>query len=61
MSYEDFIRLTGLLRLVKSTVGPLYGHWKQYGDTFGEPRTVRECLAAFGWELFDPTKNELAD
>jgi hypothetical protein len=48
-------------RLVRSSPGELYGFWRQYGDVWGEPRTVRDWFADLKLEVVDATPEDEAD
>jgi len=61
LTYEDFAFLPGEHRYVKVRSGPLYGFWRQYGDIYGEPRTVQEWLNDLNLELVNLTEDDLRD
>jgi len=60
MTYLEFCYLpeTTLRRVSE---GPLYGFWHQYGDIYGEARTVKEWLHDIGWHIVDATEDDLKD
>ena len=60
MTYEEFCFLSET-ELRRVTEGPLYGFWHQFGDVFGEARTVKEWLNDIGWHIVEPTKDDLKD
>jgi hypothetical protein len=45
-------------KLVKVKAGTLYGFWKQYGDVYGEARTVREWLEDTNQHIVEPLTEE---
>jgi hypothetical protein len=60
MTYLEFCFLPET-SLSKVREGALYGFWRQYGDIYGEPRTVKEWLDDLGWQLVEPTEDDLKD
>lgn len=60
MAYDEFCYLPET-RFRKVQTGPLYNFWQQYGDIYGEPRTVEEWLHSIGWHIVEPTPDELKD
>ncbi len=60
MTYLEFCFLPETT-LRKTSEGALYGFWSQYGDIYGEPRTVKEWLEDIGWQLVEPTEDDLKD
>ncbi|UOQ67440.1 hypothetical protein [Hymenobacter volaticus] len=60
MLYEEFCLLPDT-KLRKIKEGPLYGFWRQYGDVFGEPRTVQEWLDDIGRVIVEPTDDDTKD
>ena len=60
LTHDDLTNLTGKYRLLKRNEGALYGWWRQCPDR-GEPRTVREWLDDFSWEIVEPTESDTDD
>ena len=60
MTYLEFCSLPETT-LRKTSEGASYGFWCQYGDIYGEPRTVKEWLDDIGWHLVEPTEDDLKD
>jgi hypothetical protein len=60
LTYDEFCFLPEV-RLKKVRDTELYGWWREYGDVWGECRTVKEWLNDFNWELVEPTDSELRD
>ena len=57
LTYEEFCFLPDT-KLTKVKTAPLYDFWKQYGDVYGEPRTVREWLDDINWQIVEPVTDE---
>ena len=60
LTFDEFYSLADV-RLTKVKDTELYGFWRQYGDVWGESRTVQEWLNDLNWEIVDPTEEELKD
>ena len=60
LTFDEFCFLPNV-RLTKVKEAELYGFWRQYGDVWGESRTVQEWLHDFNWEIVDPTEEDLKD
>ena len=60
MTYLEFCYLPETT-LRKVSEGASYGFWRQYGDTYGEARTVKEWLDDIGWHIVEPTEDDLKD
>ena len=60
MTYLEFCYLPETT-LRKVSEGPVYGWWRQYGDIYGEARTVKEWLDDIGWHIVEPTEDDLKD
>lgn len=53
LTYDEFLFYPGV-RLRKAIPSDLYGFWRQYGDVWGEPRTVKEWLDLESPEVEEP-------
>jgi len=60
MTHEEFCFLPDT-RLRKVQEGALYDFWQQYGDVYGEPRTVQEWLDSTNQHIFEPTSEDLQE
>jgi hypothetical protein len=60
MTYLEFCYLPETT-LRKINEGTLYGFWRQYGDIYGEARTVEEWLHDIGWRIVGATEDDLQD
>ena len=60
MTYLEFCYLPETT-LRKVNEGVSYGSWRQYGDIYGEARTVKEWIDDIGWHIVEPTEDDLKD
>jgi hypothetical protein len=60
LSYDVFCFFPDI-ELRKEREGELYGFWREYGDLFGECRTVDDWLRDFEGEIVNPTADDLKD
>lgn len=59
-NFDEFDSLPEI-KLYKIKDTDLYGFWRQYGDVWGESRTVEEWLNDLELEIVDPTEEELRE
>ena len=60
LDYDDFCFYPNV-ELRKEREGECYGYWREFGDVWGECRTVEEWLQDFKWEMVEPTVEDMAD